>query len=136
MKFILTRNSRSDLQRCQELEARRLTFFREMLLGVHACLNLTEDSELPQIYDEFRHTVTNADHNKDLKYWENNHGDGMPTMWPQFEVSQLLFSIRHFSRYTCHLFLGLPYLLIEPSVGLPVRPSIDRLAGWLAALKL
>ncbi|XP_003741314.1 protein kinase C and casein kinase substrate in neurons protein 2 [Galendromus occidentalis] len=72
-------------QRCQELEARRLTFFREMLLGVHACLNLTEDSELPQIYDEFRHTVTNADHNKDLKYWENNHGDGMPTMWPQFE---------------------------------------------------
>lgn len=57
-----------------------------MLLGVHACLNLTDDSELPQIYDEFRHTVANADHSKDLKYWANNHGDGMPTMWPQFEV--------------------------------------------------
>ncbi|XP_022657418.1 protein kinase C and casein kinase substrate in neurons protein 1-like isoform X2 [Varroa jacobsoni] len=72
-------------QRCQDMEARRLTFFREMLLGVHACLNLTDDSELPQIYDEFRHTVANADHSKDLKYWANNHGDGMPTMWPQFE---------------------------------------------------
>lgn len=62
-----------------------------MLLGVHACLNLTEDTELPQIYDEFRHTVANADHNKDLKYWGNNYGDGMPTTWPVFEVSSCAY---------------------------------------------
>jgi hypothetical protein len=29
---------------------------------------------LPQIYEEFYHTINNADHNKDLKWWSNNHG--------------------------------------------------------------
>lgn len=34
---------------------------------------MTSDS-LPQIYEEFYHTINNADHNKDLKWWSNNHG--------------------------------------------------------------
>lgn len=34
---------------------------------------MTYDS-LPQIYEEFYHTINNADHNKDLKWWSNNHG--------------------------------------------------------------
>lgn len=29
---------------------------------------------LPQIYEEFYHTINNADHNKDLKWWANNYG--------------------------------------------------------------
>ncbi|GBP40926.1 Protein kinase C and casein kinase substrate in neurons protein 2 [Eumeta japonica] len=41
---------------------------------------------LPQIYEEFYHTVNNADHQKDLKWWANNHGVNMAMAWPQFEV--------------------------------------------------
>lgn len=43
---------------------------------------------LPQIYEEFYHTINNADHEKDLKWWSNNHGVNMAMNWPQFEVSK------------------------------------------------
>ena len=42
---------------------------------------------LPQIYEEFYHTVNNADHDKDLRLWSNTHGVNMAMNWPQFEVS-------------------------------------------------
>lgn len=42
---------------------------------------------IPQIYEEFYHTINNADHEKDLKWWSNNHGLNMAMNWPQFEVS-------------------------------------------------
>lgn len=42
---------------------------------------------LLQIYEEFYHTINNADHEKDLKWWSNNHGVNMAMNWPQFEVS-------------------------------------------------
>lgn len=59
---------------------------------------------LPQIYEEFYHTVNNADHEKDLKWWSNNHGVNMAMAWPQFEVSYVdkshkqfpFFFIRHY----------------------------------------
>ncbi len=44
---------------------------------------------LPQIYEEFYHTVNNADHEKDLRWWSNTHGVNMSMNWPQFEVSAL-----------------------------------------------
>lgn len=44
---------------------------------------------LPQIYEEFYHTINNADHEKDLKWWSNNHGVNMAMNWPQFEVKLL-----------------------------------------------
>ena len=47
-------------------------------------------SRLPQIYDEFYHTVNNADHDKDLRWWSNTHGVNMPMAWPQFEVGFVL----------------------------------------------
>lgn len=71
--------------KCQEFEEKRLNFFKEMLFGIHACLNISTDSELPQIYEEYRHTIQNADAAKDLKWWSNNHGVGMAMNWPQFE---------------------------------------------------
>ena len=43
-------------------------------------------SSLPQIYEEFYHTVNNADHEKDLRWWSNTHGVNMAMNWPQFEV--------------------------------------------------
>lgn len=72
-------------EKCQEFEQRRLQFFKEMLFAIHGCLNISVDPELPQIYEEYRHTIQNADASKDLKWWSNNHGVGMAMNWPQFE---------------------------------------------------
>ncbi|XP_053973466.1 protein kinase C and casein kinase substrate in neurons protein 2 isoform X2 [Hylaeus volcanicus] len=72
-------------EKCQEMEAQRLQFFKEVLFGIHKCLNISKDPILPQIYEEFYHTINNADHEKDLKWWSNNHGVNMAMNWPQFE---------------------------------------------------
>ncbi|XP_078036261.1 protein kinase C and casein kinase substrate in neurons protein Synd isoform X5 [Augochlora pura] len=71
--------------KCQAMEAQRLQFFKEVLFDLHKCLNISEDPILPQIYEEFYHTINNADHEKDLKWWSNNHGVNMAMNWPQFE---------------------------------------------------
>lgn len=41
---------------------------------------------LPQIYEELYHTINNSDHQKDLKWWSNNHGVNMAMNWPSFVV--------------------------------------------------
>ncbi|XP_035225025.1 protein kinase C and casein kinase substrate in neurons protein 1-like isoform X2 [Stegodyphus dumicola] len=71
--------------KCQEFEEKRLNFFKEMLFGICTCLNISTDPELPQIYEEYRHSIQNADASKDLKWWSNNHGVGMAMNWPVFE---------------------------------------------------
>lgn len=70
--------------KCQEMEETRLRFFKNVLFSIHKCLNISEDPSLPQIYKEFHHTVNNADHQKDLKWWSNNHGVNMGMSWPTF----------------------------------------------------
>ncbi|XP_034946335.1 protein kinase C and casein kinase substrate in neurons protein 1 isoform X2 [Chelonus insularis] len=72
-------------EKCQEMEAQRLQFFKDVLFGIHKCLNISQDPVLPQIYEEFYHTINNADYEKDLKWWSNNHGVNMAMNWPQFE---------------------------------------------------
>lgn len=72
-------------ERCQRKEAQRLQCFKDTLFSVHKCLNVSEDPALPQIYDEFYHTVNNADHEKDLRWWSNTHGVNMAMGWPSFE---------------------------------------------------
>lgn len=77
-------------EKCQSLEEKRLNFFKEILFNIHGCLNIANDPDLPIIYEEYRHTIQNADASKDLKWWSNNHGIGMIMNWPQFEVSSLM----------------------------------------------
>ncbi|CAG5073990.1 Similar to Pacsin2: Protein kinase C and casein kinase substrate in neurons protein 2 (Mus musculus) [Cotesia congregata] len=72
-------------EKCQEMEAQRLQFFKDVLFGIHKCLNISQDPVLPQIYEEFFHSINNADYEKDLKWWSNNHGVNMAMNWPQFE---------------------------------------------------
>lgn len=94
--------------KCQEMEETRLRFFKKLLFSIHKTLNVTQDPKyilssissvfllilirlfclfsLPQIYEEFYHTVNNADHQKDLKWWSNNHGVNMAMNWPAFVV--------------------------------------------------
>ncbi|CAG0881655.1 unnamed protein product [Cyprideis torosa] len=71
--------------KCQEMEAERLRFFKDILFQVHQCLNISSNPELPQIYEELHHTVSNADDTKDLRWWSSNHGVNMPMNWPRFE---------------------------------------------------
>jgi len=71
--------------KCQDREAERLTFFKETMFSVHKCLNVSADPMLSTIYREFEHTVANADKEKDLRWWSNNHGVNMPMNWPAFE---------------------------------------------------
>lgn len=80
--------------KCQEMEAQRLQFFKKVLFGIHKCLNISQDPVLPQIYEEFYHTINNADHEKDLKWWSNNHGVNMAMNWPQFELRRRSFKLR------------------------------------------
>jgi len=70
--------------KCQEMEETRLRFFKNVLFSIHKTLNVTKDPSLPQIYEEFYHTINNADHQKDLKWWSNNHGVNMAMNWPSF----------------------------------------------------
>ncbi|XP_066987696.1 protein kinase C and casein kinase substrate in neurons protein 1 isoform X7 [Macrobrachium rosenbergii] len=72
-------------EKAQEAESKRLMFFKDMLFATHKCLNISNDPSLPRIYEEFNHTVANADYEKDLKWWSNNHGVNMPMNWPSFE---------------------------------------------------
>jgi len=106
----------SVFDKCQTFEKTRLQFFKEILFTVHSCLDLTKVQRcelififdlklviyilyeklflfysLPQIYEEFSHTINNADQQKDLKWWSNNHGINMAMNWPSFVVSLLLY---------------------------------------------
>ncbi|XP_018568766.1 protein kinase C and casein kinase substrate in neurons protein 1 isoform X3 [Anoplophora glabripennis] len=71
--------------KCQELEAQRLNFIKATLFEIHKYLNVSQDPTLNQIYEELYHTINNADYEKDLKWWSNNHGVNMAMNWPQFE---------------------------------------------------
>uniref|UniRef100_T1K8N3 SH3 domain-containing protein n=1 Tax=Tetranychus urticae TaxID=32264 RepID=T1K8N3_TETUR len=71
--------------KCQEFEHKRLEFFKKMLFAIHDCLNISANPELPLIYEEYRHTIQNADACKDLRLWSNNNGVGMAMNWPIFE---------------------------------------------------
>lgn len=70
--------------KCQEMEETRLRFFKEVLFKIHKSLNVSKDPSLPQIYEELYHTINNSDHQKDLKWWSNNHGVNMAMNWPSF----------------------------------------------------
>ncbi|XP_043192389.1 protein kinase C and casein kinase substrate in neurons protein 2-like isoform X2 [Amphibalanus amphitrite] len=71
--------------KCQDREAERLLFFKDTMFILQKCLNISADPILPQIYREFEHTIANADKEKDLRWWSNNHGVNMPMNWPAFE---------------------------------------------------
>ncbi|XP_055681620.1 protein kinase C and casein kinase substrate in neurons protein 1 isoform X2 [Lutzomyia longipalpis] len=74
----------SVFEKCQQMEETRLRFIKQVLFAIHKSLNISEEPSLPQIYEEFYHTINNADHQKDLKWWSNNHGVNMAMNWPAF----------------------------------------------------
>ncbi|XP_014665902.1 PREDICTED: protein kinase C and casein kinase substrate in neurons protein 1-like isoform X2 [Priapulus caudatus] len=76
---------REVFETCQEMEKKRLEFFKEALFGVHSSLDLPENPKLKQIYANMNECIASADSRQDLKYWSDGHGVSMPMHWPQFE---------------------------------------------------
>ncbi|CAG0923201.1 unnamed protein product [Notodromas monacha] len=76
---------RKVFEACQEVEAVRLRFLKEILYDVHNCLNISSYTELPEIYNELFATIDCADREKDLRWWSQNRGVNMNMKWPEFE---------------------------------------------------
>ncbi|KAJ8378386.1 hypothetical protein AAFF_G00243440, partial [Aldrovandia affinis] len=70
---------------CQQLEEKRLSFLKEVLLDIKRHLNLTENQSYVTVYRELERTINAASAQEDLKWFSNNHGPGMHMNWPQFE---------------------------------------------------
>ncbi|XP_050735278.1 protein kinase C and casein kinase substrate in neurons protein 1-like isoform X5 [Eriocheir sinensis] len=119
-------------EKAQESESKRLMFFKEMLFATHKCLNISNDARLPRIYEEFNHTVANADYEKDLKWWSNNHGVNMPMNWPNFEeYSEEFRDISNKGKRSGHIPEGAITLLNQRTVGddLPeYTPDLHRIS--------
>ena len=69
-------------------EERRLFFFKEMMFGIHKCIDLSSNVDIPQIYSQLYSTINQANYRQDLKWWSQNYGKDMPMNWPQFEEYQ------------------------------------------------
>ncbi|XP_048839719.1 protein kinase C and casein kinase substrate in neurons protein 1-like [Brienomyrus brachyistius] len=70
---------------CQQMEVKRITFLKEILLDIKRHLNLTESQCYSMVYRDLERTILAANTQEDLKWFSNNHGPGMPMNWPQFE---------------------------------------------------
>ncbi|OQV19149.1 Protein kinase C and casein kinase II substrate protein 3 [Hypsibius exemplaris] len=56
--------------RCQEMEHKRLDFFKDRLKAMHQNLDLSNDVVVKQIAADFLNTVEQANAKSDLKYWD------------------------------------------------------------------
>ncbi|XP_066275907.1 protein kinase C and casein kinase substrate in neurons protein 2-like isoform X4 [Branchiostoma lanceolatum] len=72
-------------QKCQEFEEKRLQFFKQTLLNMHQCLDLSVEQRFPQIYTDLQQSIVKVESGQDLKFWAKNHGTEMGMNWPQFE---------------------------------------------------
>jgi len=72
-------------QRTQDFELKRLNFCKKLLYDLHACLDITQNKKLHEIYAQLRQTVDQLDPSYDLKFWSQTHGVDMAMAWPQFE---------------------------------------------------
>ncbi|CAG7786165.1 unnamed protein product [Allacma fusca] len=70
---------------CQEMEAKRLKFFKQTMLNIQSCVNISGKQELTSIYEEFHHRIEQANSAEDLAWWSNNFGADMPIITPIFE---------------------------------------------------
>ena len=108
-------NMEQVFEQCQQFEEKRLSFLRDVLLGVKHHINLTENQRFGMfeavnmmrqrstnhytsskfflsvhryatIYRELENIITSASPQEDLKLFRNIQGPGMYMNWPQFEV--------------------------------------------------
>uniref|UniRef100_A0A8C2HYM5 Protein kinase C and casein kinase substrate in neurons 2 n=1 Tax=Cyprinus carpio TaxID=7962 RepID=A0A8C2HYM5_CYPCA len=78
-------NMEQVFEQWQQFEDKRLSFFKELLLGVKQHLDLSSNHKYSTVYHTLEDTIQAADAQEDLKWFRSNHGPGMPMNWPQFE---------------------------------------------------
>ncbi|KAM4587846.1 protein kinase C and casein kinase substrate in neurons protein 1 isoform 1-T3 [Odontesthes bonariensis] len=78
-------NMEQVFEQCQQFEDKRLSFLRDVLLGVKHHINLTENQRYATVYRELENILTSASPQEDLKLFRNIQGPGMHMNWPQFE---------------------------------------------------
>lgn len=71
--------------RCQEMENKRLDFFKTIFEVVHSHLDLSKVAEYKNIYADMAKSIAKSDADSDLMWWRQNNGPDMPMNWPQFE---------------------------------------------------
>ncbi|XP_023421143.1 protein kinase C and casein kinase substrate in neurons protein 2 [Cavia porcellus] len=78
-------NMEQVFEQCQQMEEKRLRFFREVLLEVQKHLDLSNSASYKTIYRDLEQSIKAADAVEDLRWFRANHGPGMAMNWPQFE---------------------------------------------------
>ncbi|XP_055329463.1 protein kinase C and casein kinase II substrate protein 3-like [Paramacrobiotus metropolitanus] len=71
--------------KCQDMEKKRLEFFHERLMSIHQILDLPNDIQFKQIFEDFFKEVEAASSENDLIWWNIHRGIDMPMSWPKFE---------------------------------------------------
>ncbi|XP_028809951.1 protein kinase C and casein kinase substrate in neurons protein 2 isoform X1 [Denticeps clupeoides] len=69
----------------QQFEAKRISFFKEVLVDVKKHLDLSTSHKFQSVYRDLEDVIQNADVEEDLKWFRMTHGPGMHMNWPQFE---------------------------------------------------
>eukprot|EP00794_Sanderia_malayensis_P018151 gene18151-19962_t len=69
----------------QQMEQKKLDFFKHILLEFHKCVNITADERLSKLFKEQLESANIGDVKHDLTWWAENYGADMPQHWPQFE---------------------------------------------------
>ncbi|XP_032805262.1 protein kinase C and casein kinase substrate in neurons protein 1 isoform X2 [Petromyzon marinus] len=80
-----TENMEAVFETCQQLELKRLSFLKEVLMDIQRHLDLSTNCSYANVYRDFRQSILTADEQDDLKWFAANHGTGMATNWPAFE---------------------------------------------------
>ncbi|XP_078715476.1 protein kinase C and casein kinase substrate in neurons protein 1 [Lampetra fluviatilis] len=80
-----TENMEAVFETCQQLELKRLSFHKEVLMDIQRHLDLSTNCSYANVYRDFRQSILTADEQDDLKWFAANHGTGMATNWPAFE---------------------------------------------------
>ncbi|KAJ8373845.1 hypothetical protein SKAU_G00044250 [Synaphobranchus kaupii] len=79
-------NMEQVFEQWQQFEENRISFFRDLLLGMKNHLDLSTSHKFQTVYHALEDTIKAADAEDDLKWFRSNHGPGMPMSWPQFEA--------------------------------------------------
>ncbi|XP_056603944.1 protein kinase C and casein kinase substrate in neurons protein 2 isoform X2 [Triplophysa dalaica] len=78
-------NMEQVFEQWQQFEDNRLSFFKELLLGIKEHLDLSNNHKYKTVYNTLEDTIQCADVQEDLKWFRSNRGPDMSMNWPQFE---------------------------------------------------
>ncbi|ESO05806.1 hypothetical protein HELRODRAFT_156856 [Helobdella robusta] len=69
-------------EKTQDFEEKRLIMFKNTLINMHKCLDISQNDKIPIIYIRWRKSIETSDAKKDLKWWSHIYGPDMSMNWP------------------------------------------------------